>query len=61
MLCYEIGPSVITEMREKIGRLKVPKGFSCLPVLIHANGLTDGVKESDYFFATLDFSSLLTD
>lgn len=55
----EIGSSIIEEMKEKICRLKVPKGYSCLPVLIYANGLSDAVRESDYFFATIDFSSLL--
>jgi len=51
-----IGTEVITEMQEKIARLKRPKGFSCRPVLIHVNGVTEDVVDSDYFSAIIDMS-----
>jgi len=55
----EIGANIINEMRQKIERLKYPKGFSCRPVLIHVNGVTDSVLESGFFVNIIDFSQLL--
>lgn len=55
----EIKTDVITEMKEKLKRLKLPTGFSCSPVLIHVNGVNDSVVDQDYFFKIIDFSSLL--
>ena len=56
-----IGPDVITEVQEKISKLKLPKGFSCRPVLIHVNGVTDSVIEKEYFSMVIDFATLLSD
>ena len=50
---------VVHETQEKIKRLKYPKGFSCRPVLIHINGITEDLVDSDYFSAIIDFSQLL--
>ena len=50
---------VIKEVEEKVSRLKLPKGFSCRPVLIHVNGVNDGVLDRDYFSAIIDFSDFL--
>jgi hypothetical protein len=55
----EIGPGVIKEIQQKIDTLKSPKNFSCRPVLIQVNGVTDAVLESDYFNKIVDFSELL--
>lgn len=55
----KIGMEIIDEIKEKIGRLALPRGFSCCPVLIHVNGVTDGVIECGYFSQIIDFSSLL--
>ncbi|OGO91919.1 MAG: hypothetical protein A3F41_02855 [Coxiella sp. RIFCSPHIGHO2_12_FULL_44_14] len=54
-----IGIDIIKEMQQKIDLLKRPKGFSCRPVLIHVNGITDDLLESDYFAAIIDFSQFL--
>lgn len=56
---HEIGNEIISEMQHKIDRLKRPKGFSCRPVLIHVNGVSDRVLENDYFVNVIDFSQLL--
>lgn len=40
---HVIGVSVISEMKEKIKRLKVPRHISRRPVLIQVNGVTDEV------------------
>lgn len=54
-----IGCSVITQVKEKIKRLKVPKGFSCVPILIHINGVTDELLDENYFIEIIDFSEFL--
>ena len=50
---------VIEEVKEKIKRLKIPKHFSIMPVLIHVNGASDQVVESQFFSYTIDFSEFL--
>ncbi len=55
----EISSSIISEMSEKIKRLKVPRGFSIRPVLIHVNGVSDSVARSTFFDKIIDFSELL--
>jgi hypothetical protein len=55
-----IGPSVIKEVKQKIARISRPKGFSIRPVLIHVNGITDAVIESEFFASIVDFGQLLT-
>ncbi|MES2204660.1 MAG: ATP-binding protein [Pseudomonadota bacterium] len=55
----EIGASVIEEVQEKITALAFPRGFSCRPVLIHVNGVTQEVVDSDYFAAIIDFGRFL--
>jgi uncharacterized protein len=44
-----IGAEVVREVQDKINRLRRPKHFSCRPVLIHINGVTPEIQESDYF------------
>lgn len=51
--------SVIKQVEEKIARLHYPKGFSCRPVLIHVNGVTDEVLEADYFSHIIDLGELM--
>ena len=50
----EIGMQVISDMREKIQRLKLPKEFSYRPVLIHVNGVSEAVLDSQYFSDIID-------
>jgi len=54
-----IGKEVIEEVNEKLDRLKLPRGFSCCPVLIHINGVSEAVIDSGYFARIIDFSELL--
>ncbi|MDB2592832.1 hypothetical protein N9Y17_03935 [Gammaproteobacteria bacterium] len=42
-------------------RLKRPKGFSCRPVLIQVNGVTEDLIDEDYFASIIDFSKLLSE
>lgn len=54
-----IGVSVIHEVQQKMDRLLKPKNFSMRPVLIHVNGVTDAVMESDFFAKIIDFGQFL--
>lgn len=51
--------NIIQEMKDKIARLAVPKGMSCCPVLIHVNGVSDSVIDSNYFTEIIDFGMAL--
>ena len=53
-----IGMEVVEEMQNKLSKLKLPKGFSCRPVLIHVNGVTEELVDSGYFSRIIDFSEL---
>lgn len=53
---HPVGMEVMNELQQKIERLKRPKGFSCRPVLIHVNGVSEDIKESDYFASIIDMS-----
>jgi uncharacterized protein len=56
----EVGGSVIPEVQAKIDALSRPKGMSCRPALIHVNGVSQDVVDSDYFAAIIDMSDLLS-
>lgn len=53
-----LGSNIIDEVKEKIERLQKPHGYSCFPVLIHINGVSDTVKDSGFFYRIIDFSRL---
>lgn len=55
----EIGKQVVEEVGEKMRRLVYPKGYTVRPILIHVNGVTSGVRESDFFDKIIDFSEFL--
>lgn len=54
-----IGPQVIDEMKEKIKQLSLPRHFSYRTVLIHVNGVSEALEESQYFSHILDLSEFL--
>lgn len=55
----ELKRSIIDEMKEKIARLSLPKGFACSPVLIHVNGVEEDVEDAAYFSHIVDFGRFL--
>lgn len=55
----EVRSEIVSEMKKKITTLQVPKGFSCRPVLIHVNGVSDGVLDAEYFSQIIDFSEFI--
>lgn len=56
---HEIGSSIIQEIQDKIDALKYFRQFSCRPVLVHVNGVTQDVIESGYFAKIIDMGQLL--
>jgi hypothetical protein len=52
----EIKRSVIEEMNKKTESISCPKNFSISPVLIHVNGVSQAVKESEAFTEIIDLS-----
>ncbi len=54
-----ISQKVIAEVQEKITRLKRRGNFTCLPVLIHVNGVTQSVIDDGFFAEIIDMSELL--
>ena len=56
----EVKTSVIEEMEKKIENLSAPKGFSIRPVLIHVNGVSQAVKDSEVFNEIVDFSQFFS-
>jgi hypothetical protein len=55
----EINSEIITEMQEKISRLKTPKGFAKIAVLFHLSGVSDSVATSPYFYRIVDIVDFL--
>lgn len=53
-----ITAKIITEVQEKIHRLKIPRGFSIRPVLIHVNGVSNAIIESGFFAHIVDFTAV---
>lgn len=54
-----IGESVIDEVQKKIDSLVYPKGYSCRPILIHVNGVSQDVIDRDYFTDIIDITKFL--
>jgi AAA+ ATPase superfamily predicted ATPase len=57
---YQLGKEVIEQVKRKIERLKVPRGFSLIPVLIHVNGVQDEVEDAGYFKRIIDFTRVFS-
>jgi len=55
----EINSEIISEMQEKISRLKAPKGFARVPVLCHLSGVATSVATSSYFYRIIDIVDFL--
>lgn len=57
---HPLRKEIISEMKEKLSCFNLPKRFSCFPVIIHVNGISESVEESNYFIEIIDFSDLMT-
>ena len=54
-----VGTTVIEEVEQKLKSLKLPRGYSCNPVLVHLNGVTESLVEREFFTNIIDFSKIL--
>ncbi len=57
----EMGSDIISEMQNKISRLKTPKGFAKVAVLFHLSGTSKTVATSSYFYRVVDIVDFLED
>jgi uncharacterized protein len=55
----EINSDIISEIQEKVLRLKAPKGFAKVAVLFHLSGVTQSVATSSFFYRVIDIADLL--
>lgn len=55
----QVDKTVIDQVKEKLSRLSLPRCYSCVPVLIHVNGVSESVVDSNYFAKIIDFAELL--
>jgi hypothetical protein len=44
--------------QNQINALKLPKSMSIRPVLIHINGITSDLEDTDYFANIIDFGEV---
>lgn len=58
---HEIKKDIIREVKAKIDRLSIPRNMSFCPVLIHVNGVSDGVIDDVYFTEIIDFGNVLNE
>ncbi len=56
---WPIGLDIVREMEIKCKSISKAKGFSIRPILIHVNGVTDELVESEYFSEIIDFGQFL--
>ncbi|MBL4868252.1 MAG: ATP-binding protein [Pseudomonadales bacterium] len=54
-----IQSSIIDEMQDKINAIDKPENTNIRPVLIHVNGVSQSIIDSDYFDEIIDFGQLL--
>lgn len=47
------------DMREKLGRLQLPRHCSAMPVLVHANEVSENVLYGDTFLRVINFADIL--
>ena len=55
----ELNATIISEVKNKIARIAKPKNMTCIPVLIHVNGVNEQVADAGYFYKIINFSELL--
>lgn len=55
----KINLSVIKEVKQKIKRLKIPRGFAVKPVLIHASEVTSDLEDEEFFAHIINMQEFL--
>ena len=57
----ELNSSVMQEVKDKIKKLALPKNMVCIPILIHVNGVSDEIRDANYFYEIIDFTEFLNE
>lgn len=55
----ELGSEVIDEVRERMNRLSVPRGFAVVPVLFHIGGVSEAVCDKNFFYRIIDIQDFI--
>ncbi len=55
----KIKKNIINQVKEKIERIKLPRGYSCIPVLITASDVTEEVLNDAYFSKIINLPDLM--
>ena len=55
----EVKTDILSEVKDKLKRFVLPQRFSCFPVLLHVNGVSESVTDQGYFVKIIDFSQFL--
>lgn len=54
-----LGVEIVNEIKEKIKKIVLPKGYVAIPVLIHVGGVSDSVVDKEYFYRIIDIKDCL--
>ena len=57
----EISGDIMSDMQDKISKLKAPKGFSKVAILFHLSGVAPIVATSTYFYRIVDMMDFFED
>ena len=55
----ELNSSVVEEVKEKIQRLSIPKGFGVATVLVHIGEISESISDSQYFYRIINLNDWL--
>jgi hypothetical protein len=55
-----VSSNIISEMKEKMAALSLPRGFAALPVLIHFSDKEESLDMQDYFYKIIRFSDFFS-
>jgi hypothetical protein len=56
---HELGSEVIEEVRSRMDRFSLPRGYALVPVLFHVGGVSAAVLEQRFFYRIVDVSDFL--
>ncbi len=54
-----LSAKIVREVKEKISRMSIPKNYTCVPVLIHVNDISQSIIDQDYFVHSIDICNIL--
>lgn len=55
----ELGLEVIDEMKDKLKKFSLPRGFGISPVLLHLGPISDALLNSNYFYRIINIADFL--